>query len=471
MVTHVCRYGNQIVFFPDKSHQGLTPYRNDLPIVFLYFSDWRLVKSFMSMASPITHLFASLSRGHWRQKYWAMGDHAVRWNRLVRIRDSEFRNLVWQDQLRFILGSNVAINGETIIRAREALQWLFRGQDATPDDGVSMGYFPVSSHAAPWRPSYPETTGYIIVTLLNYGKLFQDTQAIDRGWAMGRWEVQVQMESGAVQGGVLVPANERKPAVFNTGMVLQGWVALLEHRWDDSLAQAAIRAADFLLADQAEDGHFRTHGPFVEQDRIKTYNVLCAWPLLRLGHLLNHNGYRDAALRSAQAAMAMQRNNGWFDHNDLTRPEIPLTHTLGYTLQGLLEVGNITEDAAMIAAVAQGLEPILAQVDRWGFLHGRFDDQWRPGSFSSCLTGSAQIAIVAYRLYQMTGKVTYRNAADKIVNFLKGLQNITTEHPGIRGALAGSYPMFLGSYMTAGYPNWATKYFLDALMLQNILSE
>lgn len=425
----------------------------------------------MSMASILTRLFADRSHGHWRRRYWAMVDHAARWNRWVCNRDSEFKRLVWRDQLRFISGSNVAVNGETVTRACEALQWLFRGQDATSDDGVSMGYFPLTPHGDPWRPSYPETTGYIIVTLLEYGKLFQDTHAIDRGWAMGRWEVQVQMASGAVQGGVLVPANERKPAVFNTGMVLQGWVALLEYRWDDSLAQAAIRAADFLLADQDEDGHFRTHGPFVEQDRIKTYNVLCAWPLMRLGRLLNHGGYCDAALKAARAAMAMQHDNGWFAYNDLTRPEVPLTHTLGYTLQGLLEIGAIVEDTVMMAAVTRGLEPLLAQVDSQGFLHGRFDDQWRPGGFSSCLTGSAQIAIVAYRMYQLTGKIIYRNTADRIVNFLKGLQNITTPHPGIRGALAGSYPMFLGSYMTAGYPNWATKYFLDALMLQDIVSK
>jgi len=33
------------------------------------------------------------------------------------------------------------------------------------------------------------------------------------------------------------------------------------------------------------------------------------------------------------------------------------------------------------------------------------------------------------------------------------------------GAVAGSFPLF-GGYMRAGYPNWATKYFLDALLLQ-----
>ncbi|HIJ84816.1 MAG TPA: hypothetical protein HPQ00_11540, partial [Magnetococcales bacterium] len=234
--------------------------------------------------------------------------------------------------------------------------------------------------------------------------------------------------------------------------------------------QAAIRAADFLVDDLGADGHFRTHGGFVSPGRIKTYNVLCAWPLYRLGVLLNHDGYRAAALKSARAAMAMQRGNGWFEHNDLTFPEAPLTHTIGYTLQGLLEVGQGVGDASMLEAVARGLDPVLAWVDHRGFLHGRFDHLWRPACFSSCLTGSAQIAVVAYRMYQITGQTHYRSVADRLVDFLKGLQNITTEHPGIRGALAGSFPMFLGGYMTAGYPNWATKYFLDALMLQTGLA-
>lgn len=35
-------------------------------------------------------------------------------------------------------------------------------------------------------------------------------------------------------------------------------------------------------------------------------------------------------------------------------------------------------------------------------------------------------------------------------------------------ALTSSFPLFDG-YMRAGYPNWATKYFIDALLLQHRL--
>ncbi|MGF1595582.1 MAG: hypothetical protein ACFCVK_01410 [Acidimicrobiales bacterium] len=36
--------------------------------------------------------------------------------------------------------------------------------------------------------------------------------------------------------------------------------------------------------------------------------------------------------------------------------------------------------------------------------------------------------------------------------------------PEIRGAIKGSHPIW-GRYAPLGYPNWATKFFLDALLL------
>jgi hypothetical protein len=95
-----------------------------------------------------------------------------------------------------------------------------------------------------------------------------------------------------------------------------------------------------------------------------------------------------------------------------------------------------------------------------------FFADWRPAALSSCLTGSAQIAIVGYRLHEMTGKAEYRAAANRLTDFLKAVQAIDAADENVNGALAGSFPLF-GEYMRGGYPNWASKYLLDALMLQN----
>jgi hypothetical protein len=72
------------------------------------------------------------------------------------------------------------------------------------------------------------------------------------------------------------------------------------------------------------------------------------------------------------------------------------------------------------------------------------------GTFSSCLTGSAQIAIVNFRPHDATGVTAYRDAGDRLTNFLKALQALDSPSPAINGAPAGSFPLF-GEYMRAGY--------------------
>ena len=119
-----------------------------------------------------------------------------------------------------------------------------------------------------------------------------------------------------------------------------------------------------------------------------------------------------------------------------------------------------------IAAVRQTVDALLPRISSTGFLPGRFYADWEPAGFSSCLTGSAQIAIVGYRLFEQTGEAKYRTQADKLVNYLKGLQLLKSDDAALIGAISGSFPL-LASYMRAGYPNWATKYFIDALLMQH----
>ena len=232
---------------------------------------------------------------------------------------------------------------------------------------------------------------------------------------------------------------------------------------------AARRAADYLVGDQVDNGHFRTHGEFVEPGRIKTYTCLCGWALVRFAEMTGENRYRNAGVRVVEAAAREQRPNGWFANNCLNRPDAPLLHTIGYTLQGILEVGILNKRVDFLDIVRKGIDPILDRIAPSGFLHGRYYSDWEPAAISSCLTGYAQIAVVCYRLFEATGEAGYARAANVLIDFLKGLQTLESRNQALNGALAGSFPI-LGRYMSAGYPNWATKYFLDGLLLQERLS-
>ena len=67
------------------------------------------------------------------------------------------------------------------------MEWLCRAQDVVPGGGVSMGWFLKEG----WRPPYPETTGYIIPTFLEYAALTDNAVFTERAVRMGTWELSV----------------------------------------------------------------------------------------------------------------------------------------------------------------------------------------------------------------------------------------------------------------------------------------
>ena len=417
-----------------------------------------------------------VTRSGLRQRYWALCRFLARVVQLARPENRHFRRVVVRNQLLYLTNRVRPVEGEIQRRAKAAADWLARAQDATSDDGLSLGYFPcgsdepadrlaVTTQKRGWRPSYPETTGYAIESLLDYADHRHDDEFRKRALRMAHWEVDIQMPSGAVQGGPVVPPERRVASVFNTGTVLQGFTALLERERDERVLAAASRAAEFLLRDQGTDGHFQSHGAFVRSEAVKTYNCLCGWALYRFGQLTDRDACRGAALRAVEASTREEAANGWFRNNDLTRSDAPLLHTIAYALQGFLEVAALVGRHDWIDLVRRGTAPLLDRMHSSGFLHGRYRSDWEPAGFSSCLTGNAQLAVVCYRLAAITGDEQYAAAGGRLLDFLKGLQILDSGDPGVNGAIPGSFPIF-GEYMRAGYPNWATKYFLDALFLQ-----
>ncbi|TAL88652.1 MAG: hypothetical protein EPN71_14680, partial [Rhodanobacter sp.] len=56
-------------------------------------------------------------------------------------------------------------------------------------------------------------------------------------------------------------------------------------------------------------------------------------------------------------------------------------------------------------------------------------------------------------------------AAERANHFNLSIQNVTAADGTVRGGVPGSHPRS-GGYMKNRYPNWAAKFFMDALMLQ-----
>ena len=413
--------------------------------------------------SQIKSAVSQIGHNSIKQLYWDYCKHREQMRELSTHKHAPFATFVRTENVN--LRKNLDYPGRISDRERleAAVAWILCAQKASHDDGVSLGYFPLATDGG-WRPSYPETTGYLITSLLRYAARYNQAEVRRAADAMARWEIDIQMASGAVQGGPVVPAEKQTPAAFNTGMVLDGWCSAYETTQDPIFLEAGVRAAQFLANDLDPDGYFQTNGDFVTSGEIKTYTCLCCWAMYRIGAITQEKSFKNAAILGTEAALKQQTGHGWIQHNCLSNSQIPLTHTIGYALQGILEVGILAERDDFVAAAEKGLRGAIRSMEDNGYLAGRLDAGWRPAENFVCLTGSCQLAIVAYRLATLFGKQDLAEPARRLLRFVKATQCLESDDPGLVGGIAGSFPV-MGKYMSAGFPNWATKYFIDAVML------
>lgn len=347
-----------------------------------------------------------------------------------------------------------------------AVRWLCRAQDAAGGGGVARSYslrFKRSHNRRGWLAAYPETTGYIIPTFFNYGAWTGEPEYLDRSVRMAEWEIDVQMESGAVQGGVI--GFPPTPAIFNTGQVLFGWTWAFRETGDERFRKAAVRAAEFLIEAQDPDGAWRRHGSRYARAGVNVYDVRTAWGLLETARIAGDARYADAVVKNLEFTLTRQRENGWFAECCLDDDARPLLHTLAYAMEGLLEAGVLLEEPRYLEAARHTADALLARQRPDGSLAGRFDAEWRPVVRWSCLTGDAQTALVWFRLAQLTGEAQYFEAGRRMNRYLMSTQDLSAQDPGVRGGIKGSDPIY-AEYGPYEYLSWAAKFFADTLLLE-----
>jgi len=346
-----------------------------------------------------------------------------------------------------------------------AIGWIARAQDVSNTGGVPWGYRarrPVrTAYPMGWIGPYPETTGYIIPTMIRYADVTGDKDALDRARRMTEWELSIQLADGGIQGGIY-GSQPVASSTFVTGQVLFGFVSAFERFQDERIRTAAIRAGDWLLECLDETGRFvRGHSHFCEPGS-KAYEARTGLALAELGDLVRGQKYLDAASNTADYALSTQQPNGWFAENDLDFHDRPLTHTIGYVLEGLHGIGVRLGRPDCIAAVERTLRAILPLIQSNGYLAGRLRKDWTPAVDWVCLTGSSQIAGVFLRMYLQTGKREYFQAGRNLLGFVCFTQDLTPGIPSIDGGIRGSYP-FGGQYGQWCVLNWATKFFADSV--------
>ena len=346
----------------------------------------------------------------------------------------------------------------------EGVAWLGRAQDhsASSDGGVARHYSLVTG----WGTSYPETTGYIIPTLLAYARLRGDETARQRARRMLEWLVAIQFPDGGFQGGS-IGSTPVVPVTFNTGQILLGLASGV--REFGQYREAMCRAADWLVQTQDPDGCWRKHPTPFAAPGEKSYETQVAWGLLEAARIEPDKSYAQAALANVRWALRWQRENGWFEKCCLTDPSQPLTHTLGYALRGIIEAYRFTRDESFLQAARKTAAGLLAAIRDDGFLPGRLYPDWSGAVRWACLTGSVQIAHCWLMLYEYTGEARYRDAAYAVNGYVRRTMQVDGP-PETRGGIKGSFPVD-GQYGAYEYLSWACKFFVDANLLERTVRQ
>jgi hypothetical protein len=345
-----------------------------------------------------------------------------------------------------------------------ALDWLGAAQDnsLSNDGGIARDYSLVSG----WRASYPETSGYIVPTLLRGQPGHSPHVHRERARVALDWLVSIQLDGGGFQGGV-IGQTPVVPVTFNTGQILIGLASGVTELGEDYRGPMRA-AADWLVATQDDDGAWRKNPtPFAKAGE-KAYETHVAWGLLEAARVEPARGYGEAALKNIRWALTKQRENGWFADCCLNDASQPLTHTIGYALRGVIEGYRFSNDATLLDAALRTANGALSALRASGFLPGRLRDDWTGAVKWACLTGSVQIAHCWLLLYQITGDEKFLAGARRANAYVRSRVRVdgATE---LRGGVKGSFPVD-GEYGKFEYLSWACKFFIDANLLEHEIS-
>lgn len=250
--------------------------------------------------------------------------------------------------------------------------------------------------------------------------------------------------------------------MFNTAQVLHGLVALHELTGEPRWLQAGSRAARWLAGGLGEDGLWA--GTDYRQAGTPSYYTFALWPMLAMAERADEPDVRESAVRALDAILERRRENGTFARWGFVEGGAAFTHTIAYTIQGLMESARLLDDWPTYGTPAEaGLLELYRRSElAAGRLSGRLDDGWSPAARYICLTGNAQTALCLLAWERRRPDLRLLNSAARLLDVICDAQNLGRPDP-LRGAVGGSLPIW-GRYMFLRYPNWAAKFHCDALM-------
>lgn len=337
-------------------------------------------------------------------------------------------------------------------RTRRTLTWL-QGSIAVHGGRGSAAWrsWWFRPHRRGWELPYPETTGYLIETLLDYQPYFPDMSLTREARTCADWLCDIQLPSGAWMSGL---AHSQKESIFNTAQILFGMVRSYQ-TFGDAHYLASLRKGALWLASVTEaDGAWHA-GAYIP-GHSPAYYSRAIWGLALANTLLTDPVIEDAVARLLDYYSGYAQPDGTFRDWGFRPNEAAFTHTIAYTIRGFWEAHRLTAHARSAEVAMRAVQHIAQITFEQGKIAGSYRDNWLADHRFMCVTGHFQLALTLSRIFEDTGETRLFHAARRI--FSEALP-----HQRQDGGIPGSAPS-RGAYMPLKQPNWAAKFFLDAYL-------
>lgn len=327
-------------------------------------------------------------------------------------------------------------------------------------------------------PSYPETTGYTLCTLLAMLRTRPvadfDYPAIEALTGRSyRYLLGLQLPCGSFPGGHERLRNYGQPSVFNTGQIVLGLADAyethsrlpLEFVVPSRLEDVLARAGRFLAGEVEADGSYNVRHTYTKAKR--SYYARATFGLMRIGQVLGDDAFTATARRNFDWVAGNQLPNGAILHWGFEEAWGVL-HTIAYTLRGLIEAAQFYGEAAYEQCVLNVIDFLVRHTSDTfpypGLIPSHFTYEGRHLD-ELCVTGLSQLAIVLAKIEAPRRTPAHDALFRGLVSATKRFQVRGLRDAFKNGAMPASYPL-AGRYQPNSLIQWGTKFFMDTMLLE-----
>jgi len=297
--------------------------------------------------------------------------------------------------------------------------------------------------------TYPETTGYLLITLL---KAYEHSQN-ERFLELANNQIKFFSSIQNTDGSFFQKENNRQPIIFDTAQILLGFCRLYQHTPTDVILDIVTKSLNWL------NSNLNTEGIFLNYNYKKSYNpsyyTRVFWPMLEASNVLELEHSSDV-VNGIERIIKSQNKSLSFPDTSFDGQVKALTHTMAYTVRGLLECSILSSRSDIFSIVEKYMDKMQKIVVRDEKLFGSYNQDWEPDKSFVCVAGNLQFALIALKLD--TPKYI-----QLITTLLSPVIKSQRSFGFNKGAVPSSLPIW-GKYQRFRYTNWTQKFYSDALL-------